>query len=388
MHKFRFYFLLFLTLLLKSCEVLDVQLFTKATSEMGTAIDAGLKQVVADLKKVKIPDASTNDLKKRQDQVKERQERFAKDITDLETHTKAFTKVAHAFDAYAQALDEVAASGKKQGDQVEKVAKTLLDLAAATKAYTGAVGVVAPAAIGLLDIAIQDWVKLHTINSLSKLISPKQDTLVQRTARVLRLGLQDFGRIDSDAFGLVEDYKLQEDVDLTNLYQNALSTKKVAISRLGLVKLIENNLLDDKKLQAGKIEDLKANLRSLIAQDKWLDKNNLLETKLNVLLADTKVQPSSIAALSDALGQRKVFYTGWLNEPQLTQVLYEAEQARYAQNTDVVDKSQKAIIAWASVHHTLRAELLKSRRVKTADFIRYGQASQKLVDAVKSLKNK
>jgi hypothetical protein len=348
---------------------------------MGAAIDAGLKQVVADLKKVKIPNALATDSGVRQVAVKERQDRLAEDITDLEKHTASFTKVAHAFDAYAKALDEVVASGKKRGDQIEKVAQTLLDLADAAKAYTGPIGVVAAPAIKLLDMAIKDLGDIHTINTLSKLASPKQDTLVQRTARVLRLGLQDFGRIDKKAFKLVEDYKPKEDVALENLYRNALITQQVAISRLALIKLIENNILD------GKQEDLVTNLSRLIAQDKPLDKNNLLE---QVIAADMKakrpIQPTTKTVLFDALAQRKDYYTKWLVEPQLTQSLYEAEQARYAQNSDVVEKSQKAVTTWANAHHTLRAELLKSKRIKTANFIQYGQASQKLVDAVKGLK--
>jgi hypothetical protein len=384
MPKFRFCLLLLLTLLLKSCEVPDVQPFIKATSEMGLAIDAGLKQVLADLKKVNIPDAPKTDIEARRQQVNNRQSRLAKDITILETQTKAFTKVAHGFDTYATALDDIVASGKKQGAQVEKVAQTLLDLAAAAKAYTGPVGIVADPAIKLLDAAIKDLGNIHTINKLNKLASPKQDTLVQRTARVLRLGLQHFGSIDRDAQALVENYKPKEDIDLENLYQNSLLTQKVAISRLALIKLIENNILADKR------KDLEANLSALVAQDRPLTRNDLLESKLQIVSADIvakrPIQPTTKAALFDALAQRREFYIRWFDEPQITKVLYEAEQAHYVQNSEIVAKSQKAVTDWANAHHTLRVELLKSQQVKTADFIRYGQATQKLVDAVEGLK--
>ena len=384
MNKYRFYFLLLLTLLLKSCEVPDVQPFIKATSEMGTSIEAGLKQVVTDLKEVTIPNASLNSTAEQQQEVKDRQHELATDITHLEAYTKSFTNVAHAFDDYAKALDDVVASGKKRGDQVEKVAKTLLDLAGAVKAYTGPIGVVAEPAIKLLDMAIKDLGDVHTINKLNQLTSPKQDTLVQRTARVLRLGLHEFGRIDKDAFKLVKNYKPREDADIESIHQNSINTQKAAISGLKLIKLLENNILANKK------GDLETNLGVLVAKDKLLDKDNLLEPKLKAVTADIKatgsVQDSTKAALFDALKQRKKFYTEWLLEPETTRGLYEVEQARYVQNLDVVDKSQKAIIAWAKAHHALRAEILKSKKVKTADFIRYGEASQKIYDAVKGLK--
>ncbi|MGI4822638.1 MAG: hypothetical protein ACRYFV_15620 [Janthinobacterium lividum] len=386
MPKLRFCLLLLLTLLLKSCEVPDVQPFIKATSEMGIAIDAGLKQVLADLKKVSIPDALVTDTEARRQQVKKRQGQLAQDVATLETQTKAFTKVAHGFDTYATALDDVVASGKKQGAQVEKVAQTLLDLAAAAKAYTGPIGSVAEPAIKLLDAAIKDLGDIHTINKLSKLASPKQDTLVQRTARVLRLGLKHFDSIDKDAQALVEDYKPKEDVDLENLYQNAVITQKVAISRLASIKLVENDILNDKK------HDLKTDFSALVAQDKPLTKNHLPKSELQIALDDiTALRPlntTSKAALFEALAQRREFYIQWFNEPQMTKPLYEAEQAHYVQNSEVVAKSQKAVTDWANAHQTLRVELLKSLRVKTADFIRYGQATQKLVDAVKGLKKK
>ncbi|RZK98527.1 MAG: hypothetical protein EOO62_26415, partial [Hymenobacter sp.] len=139
MRHARFCFLLLLALLLKSCDVPDGQPFTKATTAMATAVDGSLKRVVADLGRVKLPLASAQD-------------RLNQVVLDtirqqLGHRSKRFSAVAHAFDTYAQSLDEVAAAGKERGEKIDKAFDATLNVVDKSKKFLGAVPALQPVAV-------------------------------------------------------------------------------------------------------------------------------------------------------------------------------------------------------------------------------------------------
>jgi hypothetical protein len=386
-------FLLLLTLLLKSCEVPDVQPFLKSTAEMGAAIDTGLKQVVANLRKVAIPDGPPQDAvatKRRQDMLRAQQDTLAQ-------RARQFSAVAHSLDAYAQALSEVVTRGERRAGQLQKVSKAFDSVLKATQSFAIAIpGVaLAPAAKTLLDSLARDINKAHTINQLSQLASPRQDTLVQRVARSISLGLQLFGHIDSDAYQLWYNNRTDYDSNLENLYANALKQQQAAIKPLRLISIVRNFLLTQRAtLVSSRLRELRAVdslYTSLAVRDAALTWRTVTTRSGELVPA---VRPATLAAatrqLTDVLDSRERYYRSWLAIPDDLTTLYEAEQARYAvpaKDRDWLGKSQRAVAAWANAHHVLRTTLVKAKKIKATDLKRYGQASQALADAVKDVKS-
>lgn len=380
MRQRRFYLFLLLTLLLKSCEVPDVQPFVKATSAMGVAIDAGLQQVAADLRQVTIPDAPAGSSEKIKSETATRQQTFAQGTAAVNEKAKLFSRVAHAFSAYAQALSKAAAAGEKQGAAIDKIFKATDELVAASTAYLGPAAGPAKAAVDGLKLAATTLSQAHTLNSLNKLASPQQDSVIQKISKVLRLGMADFASIDQTAYGLVINYKPGEAVDVEDYYTTALWRRQAAIRMLARITKAESYILLE--IHQQDLLDAKGPLAFLADNDK--DPKELLKKAYQAALKAPKLpyQPD----LLEKLRQRELFYQELLAVPQAQydteQTLYHRKQA----DTDLLSKSSQAIDTWATSHHQLRTQLVQSSKVSAKELLAYAQATQKLVDAVKDIK--
>lgn len=126
----RYFTLLVLLLaLLPSCgDVPDVRPFTKATADMGVAVESGLRQVVRNLQQgAQLRSLSPEDKKQLQ-----------QDQEQLDKLAKNFAEVARSFDEYASALNQAAAAGEKREAAIQKVSAATDKLVAASQSFAAA----------------------------------------------------------------------------------------------------------------------------------------------------------------------------------------------------------------------------------------------------------
>jgi len=186
--------------LLPGCgEIVDVQPFASATTDMAVAIDASLQQVQADMEQ------AATVFKPIADQ----QPTWEKDRQTVKNGATKFKEVAHQFDEYAKVMVEVAATGKKRDESINKAFKVTESLINASKEYLSPLGApfttplaTATTQIGAIVKNINDQ---HTNQELKSLASPEQEERIQAVAKALRAGLAEYARIDAATFNLLID---------------------------------------------------------------------------------------------------------------------------------------------------------------------------------------
>ncbi|MGI4887196.1 MAG: hypothetical protein ACRYFR_19750 [Janthinobacterium lividum] len=382
MRHFRFYSLLFLALGLKSCEVPDVQPFTKATTAMGAAVDGSLQRVVADLARVQLPAAEASN-----------RARLDTARRQLGRKARKFSEVAHAFGAYAQALDAVAAAGKTRGAAIDTAFAATQGIIKKSAEFLGAaLPVAAPInaiaqpilkALGKVAANLND---AKTIHRLNRLASPTQDSAIQLSAQLLRLGLQHFYAIDSTAYQLYH-------ANLPDAYGHVQGWYQFALQRQdSVVLLLAAFVQADGLVRAGKY----ASLENPADRDGPLDRirQGDYDPQRTVATAYAAWQKTKTpkgrtlakAVLLDALRRRELFYRPLAELPQAQ---LEAAQARYgapAHDATLLAKSTQLVDAWASSHHELRLLLAKASRVSRQDLVSSAQTVQTLADELKAAK--
>ncbi|MGI4833776.1 MAG: hypothetical protein ACRYFK_09980 [Janthinobacterium lividum] len=374
--------LLLLGLLLKSCEVPDVQPFTKATTAMGAAIDESLHRVVADLNRVQLPAA-------------ESQNRTRLDTARQQLTRKArkFAEVAHAFDAYAKALDAVAAAGQKRSAALNEAFAATQSIIQKSAEFLGtALPVAAPInataqpILKALGKVATDLNAAKTIHSLGKLASPTQDSAIQLSAQLLRLGVRHFYAIDSMAYQLAYanlpdgyrnvqywyQFTLQRQDSIVGLL--AALTQADNLVRAGKYAALENPTDHDGPLDHIRQWDYDPQRTVATAYAAWRRRNAPTQQRL------------AKAALLDALRRRELYYRPLAELPQAQLA---AAQARYGgptRDATLLSQSTQLLDTWASSHHELRLLLAKSGQVSRQDLVRYAQAVQTLAEELKAAK--
>ena len=380
MRYVRFCGLLLLVLLLKSCAVPDVQPFTKATAAMGAAIDGGLHRVVADLARVQLPAAET-------------QHRIALDTARQQLARKArrFSEVAHAFDAYALALDAVAATGQQRGAAIDQVFAATQAIIQKSTAFLSAalpeaapLNAVAQPILKALGKVAADLNDAKTIHRLKKLASPTQDSAIQLSAQLLHLGLRHFATIDSTAYQLAA-------ANLPDGYRNAQYWYQFTLQRQdSIVGLLAALTQADNLLRAGKALDNPTDHDGPLDHIRAWD----YDPQRTVATAYAAWQQSKSpvkrqatkAALLDALRRRELYYRPLAELPQAQLA---AAQARYGAPTRdeaLLTQSAQLLDAWAGSHHELYLLLAKASQVSRQDLVRYAQTVQTLADELKAAK--
>lgn len=362
MRHFRFCCLLLCALLLKSCELPDVHPFTKATTNMAAVLTGGLQQVVADVQASNALYTSAT----------EPSHPDTSAVQQLRATAGRFVAVAQAFTHYAKALDTLAYAGEKRGQLIDRVFRASQELVDASKGFLGPVAPLsapAKAALAALDRVATDLNKAHTIHSLRQLASPEQDTLIQRTARVLRLGLQAFQQLDEKTDLLASLYEPAADYQLNtkNYYAYAQRRQQLATARLAKIVSAEYWLLSNTHPN-----ELAANLR-------------YLSTPANDPLGVLAKAAAQHAPTLPALAQLEAFYRDLAVLPQAQ---YEAAETAYRSRhpgNAFLTKSAQLLDAWANSHHELQLLLRKADRVTRQDLISYAQVTQQLSEEVKAL---
>ncbi|NML66816.1 hypothetical protein HHL22_16545 [Hymenobacter sp. RP-2-7] len=374
--------LLLLGLLLKSCEVPDVQPFTKATIAMGTAIEESLRRVVADLNRVQLPAAET-------------QNRIQLDTARQQLTRKAhkFAEVAHAFDAYAHALDAVAAAGQKRGAAINQVFAATQAIATKSAEFLSAalpvaapINATAQPILKALGKVATDLNAAKTIHSLGKLASPAQDSAIQLSAQLLRLGMRHFYAIDSTAYqlsyaNLPDGYRqaqywyqftLQRQDSLVSLL--AALTQADNLVRAGKYASLENPIDHDGPLDHIRQWDYDPQRTVATAYAAWQRRRSPAQQRL------------AKAALLDALRRRELYYRPLTELPQAQLAAAQARCGGPARDAALLSKSTQLLDTWASSHHELRLLLAKASQVSRQDLVSYAQTVQTLAEELRAAK--
>lgn len=385
--------------LLPGCKIVDVQPFTTATKEMGSAISASLQQVQASFKqadKVFKPTSSAN-----------KQVWGAYKVT-LEQSTDRFKQVATSFNDYAKALEAVTADGKAHEEKIDKVFKATNQLVDAAKAYVGPYAIPLATASNGLDSALVSWVSVKTNRNLKALASPEQDSVIQKTARLLRAGLKQYAKADSGAYNLL----LIGDSVHTQLiaYENlAQRRRNYAYARLYELVDAENILLGigsppspDLLYHRFKDRDTCSGPICTLINRLKVDTDGTLYSKWNAFSSASKAftdnrtaansakLAASSTALTNVVRKREKEYRD-LADNQIAQVVFDTEEKRWnniytipqQKSREQFEKSQQVIKTWATSHHELRLLLLKAGKVTRQDLVDQGQSVQKLIAELK-----
>ncbi len=363
MRQPRFYLLLLLTLLLKSCEVPDVHPFTQATKEMAGALDESLKQVVADLDKVTITEPESTATRLRD---------IKAQLTDA---TQKFGAVAHGFDAYAKALDDVAAAGEDKQKALTKVNEALTGLVAAVPVY----GAALKATFGLGGTLATGIAARTTITKLSDLASPAQDSLIQQTARYLRLAMARFAAIDAEAQGLLKRHQAPQVQMWDDLLASSLNRQQQANSILFLITQSQYYLLlnNGTSVLEHRADGKPGLIPQLIIRDQ--DDQHLISK------AWAKAGQKASPELLTNLAQREKFYQQQATiSPELR--AWQAQVQARPQPANALAKAGPLLATWASTHHKLRVSLTDASHLTGKEALTYLNAAQDLQKEVKALK--
>jgi len=378
MRYFNFRLLTLLLVLLPGCAIVDVQPFTTATKEMGSAVSASLQQVQASFKqadKVFKPTASQ----------KSDWEAYKDTLTQS---ADRFKKVATAFTAYASALDSVTADGKAHEKKINQVFEATKQLAEAATDYVGPYAKPLATVMKGLQDAVTAWNVVRTNNTLKSLASRQQDSVIQKTARLLRAGLKRYARADSGAYVLLLDNDPVHDA--ATLYGNAAQKRRAyAQPRLSLILLAESSLLgqplgfdlldyDDGYIR--KLENLQADTDGRIRKD------------FNAFKKTPTAATSS--ALFTTLRNREQYYLKLVADNNLAEAVAAAEEKRWndiytipqQKSREQFGKSQQALSTWANSHHELRQLLLKAGKVTRQDLVGQAQRVQQVLAELKDAK--
>jgi hypothetical protein len=370
--------LVLLLALLPSCgDVPDVQPFTKATADMGVAVEGGLQQVVSDLQRgAQLRSLSAEDKK----QLQQDQQQLAQLAT-------AFAAVARSFDEYASALNQVAAAGEKREAAIQKVSAATDKLVAASQSFAAAApyaALLGPLTKALADAA-SELNRVHTTNKLAKLASPEQEAVIERTAQLLSAVIGQFAQVDASVYNLLLDNDAAQD----NALLIAGERRKLTDATAYLLRRIlqaETILLRNPPRYGGLSDGKSGPLDELMLLDK--DPRQLLTSAFLAYKSDPK-NLAKQGQLFDVLKDRENRYSQLLASLQSASIsaqaswdtLYTVPKKRSAA---VLQKSQELLEAWADSHHELRLALLQAKNVSAQDLVAQGQKVQQLIADLKA----
>jgi hypothetical protein len=377
----RYFTLLALLLaLLPSCgDVPDVQPFTKATADMGVAVEGGLRQVVSDLQKgSQLRSLSAAD----RNQLQQDQQQLAKLAT-------AFADVARSFDEYAGALNQAAAAGEKREAAIQKVSAATDKLVAASQSFAAAApytALLGPLTKALTEAA-SELNRVHTTNKLAKLASPEQEAVIERTAQLLSAVIGQFAQVDAGVYNLLLDNDAAHD----NALLIAGERRKLADAAAYLLRRIlqaETILLRNPPRYGGLSDGKSGPLDELMLLDK--DPRQLLTSAFLAYKSDPK-NLAKQGQLFDALKNRESHYSQLLASLQSASTsaqaswdtLYTIPKKRSAA---VLQKSQELLETWADSHHELRLALLQAKQVSAQDLVAQAKKVQQLIADLKAAK--
>ncbi|GAA4003027.1 hypothetical protein GCM10022408_13170 [Hymenobacter fastidiosus] len=372
--------------------IVDVQPFTKATSDMGAAIDMSLKQVVEDLGKT----TTIRTLTEKQ------QKKLSNSQQQLREGTEKFTVVAHAFNMYAEALEKAAEKGKKHDEKITAVFKATDELVKASQDFAVPLktfSVPLQTALDALKILAGTVNSYRTNNQLKALASPEQEKLIQTTAKALSAGLADYAQIDAAAYNLLLDNNVRH-TQVEDYYRNIQKQRESVLFILS--KLTEaENLLMTAPTNTALLSNGKAGLATCGKDDKC---GPIDEIRVIGADADARIytayqafkrspNPDTNARLFAALRQRQPFYQAIIDNP-FPQTVYAAEQARWnssytlprQQSLVQFQKSRKLVDTWATSHHDLRRLLLKAGNVSSQDLAAQAKIIQQLIQELQDAK--
>jgi hypothetical protein len=375
----RYFTLLVLLLaLLPSCgDVPDVRPFTKATADMGVAVESGLRQVVRNLQQgAQLRSLSPEDKKQLQ-----------QDQEQLDKLAKNFAEVARSFDEYASALNQAAAAGEKREAAIQKVSAATDKLVAASQSFAAAApyaALLGPLTKALAEAA-SELNKVRTTSKLAKLASPEQEAVIERTAQLLSAVIGQFAQVDASVYNLLLDNDAAQD----NALLLAGERRKLADATTYLLRRIlqaETILLRNPPRYGGLSNGKSGPLDELMLLDK--DPSQLLTSAFLAY----KSAPQNLAKqgqLFDALKDRENRYSQLLTSLQTASTsaqanwdtLYTVPKKRSAA---VLQKSQELLGAWADSHHELRLALLQAKRVSAQELVAQGQKVQQLIADLKA----
>jgi hypothetical protein len=375
----RYFTLLVLLLaLLPSCgDVPDVRPFTKATADMGVAVESGLRQVVRNLRQgAQLRSLSPEDKKQLQ-----------QDQQQLDKLAKNFAEVARSFDEYASALNQAAAAGEKREAAIQKVSAATDKLVAASQSFAAAApyaALLGPLTKALANAA-SELNKVRTTNKLAKLASPEQEAVIERTAQLLSAVIGQFAQVDASVYNLLLDNDAAQD----NALLLAGERRKLADATTYLLRRIlqaETILLRNPPRYGGLSNGKSGPLDELMLLDK--DPSQLL-TSAFLAYKSAPQNLTKQGQLFDALKDRENRYSQLLTSLQTASTsaqanwdtLYTVPKKRSAA---VLQKSQELLGAWADSHHELRLALLQAKRVSAQELVAQGQKVQQLIADLKA----
>ena len=368
MRHFRFCVFLLLTLLLKSCAVPDVQPFTRATADVGLALKTSINYVNANFARVD----SAVKLSGGQQLVFDRQRDTLKRIST------AFAGVSAAFDGYAKALNKITDAHADRKRTVESVSKSIENLAKATQVLGGISSLAAVAAEPLAKLAT-DISAVHALGGLNKLVSPRQDSIIQHSTRVMKLGLREFARINADLNVLLRAGLPVAYDNTLHYYNSSLELQAAVVNQLQLLTNAEKYII------TADVGRLPATVTKIIEFEGRTDAQELIK-KANARVS--KSANTRYAPLLAVIQQRKTFYQDLTALPQAQ---YDAAQAKLAcyrrnqeQGTEAMQQSAQLLDVWARSHHELRQLLIKDNRITRQDLVDNAQEMQHLIAGIKA----
>lgn len=392
MQKFRFCVVLLLALMPGCSGIVDVQPFTKATADMGEAVDMSLQQVVADLDKTSAIRSLTADQKTT----------LTSHQNKLKEGTAKFAAVAHAFDKYAEALEKVAEKGKERDEKIKKVFEATDELVKASQEFVAPLktfSVPLETATKALAKLAGNVVAYRANNQLKALASPEQEKLIQTTAKVLSAGLADYAQIDAAAYNLLLDNN-ELHTTVEGYYRSIQKQREAVLFILAKLTEAENQLMKKSSSPA-----LLSNGKDGLVQCEKEDRCGPIdEVRVRGADADGRIfaaykafkqspNPDTKARLFAALRQRQPFYQGLIDNP-FPQTVYAAEQARWnttytlprQQSLAQFQKSRKLVDTWATSHHELRKLLLKAGNVSGQELLAQAKTIQQLIEELQEAK--
>lgn len=375
MRYFNSCLLTLLLTLLPGCSIVDVQPFTTATKEMAAAISTSMQQIQASFKQADKVFQPTANQKCAWEAYK----------VTLKQNTDGFKKVATSFTAYASALESVTADGKAHEEKIKQVFEATKQLADAATAYVGPYAIPLATAIKGLNTAVTALNVVSTNNNLKSLASRQQDSVIQKTARLLRASLKMYAKADSDAYVLL----LNNDPvhDAATLYGNAAQERRAyAQPRLSLLVLAQSSLLSQ-PLAPDLLDSTDGYIRKL--ENLQVDTDGQIRKDFNAFKKNHKAVKSN--ALFTTLRNREHYYLKLVADNSFPQAVAEAEAKRWdaiytipqQKSREQFEKSQQALSIWANSHHELRQLLLKAGQVTRQDLVGQAQNVQQVLAELK-----
>ena len=365
-------FLIFLLALLtlKGCKVPDIKPFVSATNEMTSALTAGFDQVLTDLEaNTKLELSYT-----RAQTVKGQRDRFA-------SASDAVKKQLAAFDKYAATLSELAESGDKGKETINKLADAVKNVSAVFPVAAPVGTVLGDAAKAIAD----NLVKILTLKKLENAVVPA-DIAIQNAAIILHYNLKDLIKVDSAAGQILNTQISKQNNVVISSYDGLLARQRQAEQVAGLLVQFENTAVDFKAASGERQQKIGSALVDLHSDLVKLD------ATLNI---PSGLKPSDPANMKTALGLvtgREPFWRGRVDNgisPQMqarydrVQATLAANETNTAQHLSVLRKSQSLVKAWASGHQSMRKAVTDQRR--SVSFPEVMEQAEKLKDFIDTL---